>query len=226
MHRMTVLLLLVVAAVASGCRKQEPATEGGPPGGAAVATMDGGSAGPGTAGTGAAEPGEEATTTTTTTTTTLGDGGEGEAEEILPAVFISAQRAESFVGSFLLPDSRPVDGVWQPSRDDLDRLLAGLPARLESDRDTRGKVVAERLRRFLAGERPDASWDRYGVQVVGVAAGDRRLVYANFYCNPRNALRAGPQELVMVLDGGTCYFQVWFDPASGEYPRVVINGEA
>jgi hypothetical protein len=212
---------LVVLAVVAGCRKQEVATgREAPDGGPSVATA--GDGGP-TAVTGPATdavPGADATTTTT------GDGGAAEPGERLPAIFLSRPRVESFVGSFLLPDSRPVSGVWLPTRDDLDRLLAGLPARLEADRDGRGKEVAGRVRRQLAGDAPDAAWDRYGVQVVGVVSGERRLVYANFYCNPEQALRSDPEELVMVLDGGSCYFQVWFDPQAGEYPRIVINGEA
>jgi hypothetical protein len=222
--RLACALLLVLGA--TGCRKQpaDPAREGD--GTAAPAAADGGSTATTPGAVPGPVPGDAAATTTATATDGTTDGGDVAPGEVLPAIFLSRKRTTSFVGGFLLPDSRPVDAVWQPTRDDFDRLLAGLPARLEADRDRRGSVVATRLRQQLSGEPADAAWDRYGVQVVGVVSGERRLVYANFYCNPGRALRDQPEELVMVLDGGTCYFQVWFDVSSGEYPRVVINGEA
>lgn len=222
--RLACALLLVLGA--AGCRKQpaDPARAGD--GTTAPAAADGGSSTTAPGAVPGPTPGDAAATTAATLPDATTDGSDAAPGEVLPAIFLSRERTASFVGGFLLPDSRPVDAVWQPTRDDFDRLLAGLPARLEADRDRRGSVVAARLRQQLSGEPPDAAWDRYGVQVVGVVSGERRLVYANFFCNPRWTLRDRPEELVMVLDGGTCYFQVWFDVSSGEYPRVVINGEA
>ncbi|NMC71202.1 MAG: hypothetical protein GYA57_14205 [Myxococcales bacterium] len=213
----TLPLLALALLLVPGCRKETPPSDaGGPEDVAAVPPPDAGSASP--------APGEPDAAAGGGPAAVSGPDGGRAAGEPFRVVFFPVSRAQSFVGSFLLPDSRPVDAVWTPTRDDLDRLLAGLPARLEADRDRRGKEIAGSLRRVLSGDRPDAAWDRYGVQVVGVVSGQRRLVYANFYCNPSNFLDRDEEHLVMVLDGGTCFFQVWFDPETGEYPRVRING--
>lgn len=219
-------LLLVALALSFACRKGPPSEGEGSPDNAPEAPAPGraGPAGDEAAAAEDATGGDAGAATTGATDATAQDGG-SKPTEMLEVTFFPEAQARSFVGSFLLPDSRPVEGVWTPTREDLDRLLAGLPARLEADRDRRGREVAENMRARLAGENPDAPWDRYGVQVVGVTSAGRRLVYANFYCNPSQFEDWKEKSLVMVLDGGTCYFQVWFDPETGEYPRVVINGQ-
>jgi hypothetical protein len=123
------------------------------------------------------------------------------------------------------PGGQRSERTWSPSEEILERMLAGLPERLEADRDGRGKEIAVRLRAQAGGEAPDASWDVYAGQIVGLEFDGRGLVYGNFFCAPERHEGVGA-ELVMVLDGGSCYFQVWFDPESGDYPRVTINGEA
>jgi hypothetical protein len=149
-----------------------------------------------------------------------------DSPEPLPTAFLVPTAVTPLVGRFYGPGNQPVESVWTPSADDFARLLAALPERLETGTDERGKRVASRLRAQAADEPPDTEWERYGAQVAGFVVGGKRLVYANFFCSPERRANIDTQNFVMVLDGGDCYFQVWFDPATGEFPQLTINGEA
>lgn len=69
-------------------------------------------------------------------------------------------------------------------------------------------------------------WDRlpeYKRQYFGVMIDGRRLLFANFFCiNDPN----WTTDLVVVLDGGECFWHVMYDPATGEYLNLQVNGEA
>ncbi|MEA3334661.1 MAG: hypothetical protein U9R25_02050 [Chloroflexota bacterium] len=67
--------------------------------------------------------------------------------------------------------------------------------------------------------------DEYQRQYIGLSFQDgRQIIYGNFFCN--NSGRDWRQQLIFVLDGGECYFQVMFDVDFGEFVELRVNGEA
>jgi len=140
---------------------------------------------------------------------------------------LRADRPDEFAGRQLGPAGEVVDGIWEPSLEELRRFLGALPAALETaGRDPRGAGVAARLRAEAAGGAPDARGEAYRVQVVGLLVAGRKFVFANFFCEGGGLGERWEDTLVQVLDGGDCYLEAWFDVASGEFPRWFINGEA
>lgn len=64
----------------------------------------------------------------------------------------------------------------------------------------------------------------YKRQYLGVEENGQKLIYANFFCD---ALGIDWQkEPVIIADGGSCYFQVRFNPETGEFTDLQFNGEA
>ncbi len=137
---------------------------------------------------------------------------------------LAPDRAAAMVGRGLGPQGETVDGSWTPAAEDVERFLDKLPERLEAGADRRGVEVAARLRERPAGA--DVPPGRYRAQIVGLTVGGKRFLFANFFCEGgAGGSENWEEDLVMVRDGGTCYFQAWFDVETGEYPRLTINGE-
>jgi hypothetical protein len=66
----------------------------------------------------------------------------------------------------------------------------------------------------------------YGFQYFGVTKNDRKLIYLNAFCNPSKFDGRQKKEIILVKDGGNCYFQVYFDPAKKEFIHLHYNGQA
>ncbi|MCA9592692.1 MAG: hypothetical protein KC776_05255 [Myxococcales bacterium] len=66
-----------------------------------------------------------------------------------------------------------------------------------------------------------AKLHRYRRQFVGVVTDGKRLVFGNFFCSDVPATTP-----VIVDDGGDCYFNVFFDPTTGAFSKLIINGDA
>jgi hypothetical protein len=141
----------------------------------------------------------------------------------LSVAILAPDRAAELVGRGLGPQGEDVEGFWEPTAEDVERFFEKLPGRLEADPDRRGAEVAARLREPPAAA--DAVWERYRAQLAGLKVGGKRYLFANFFCEGGASDEQWRESLVMVRDGGTCYFQVWFDVETGEYTHLSINGE-
>lgn len=103
---------------------------------------------------------------------------------------------------------------WSPSEADIHAVEDGLPAYLQ-----------ENLSAFQNTSVP--IWeqlDEYKRQYIGVVFEGNKVVYANYFCDETGL--DWKKEFVMVLDGGACYFQFKFDPNTGEFFGLQVNGEA
>lgn len=102
---------------------------------------------------------------------------------------------------------------WSPTATDIQTVEDGIAIYLQENAD--------------AFYPPQASvWDsldEYNRQYVGVLLDDRKVIYANFFCNTSQDWK---QEFVMVLDGGACYFQFKFDVQTDRYFDLQVNEEA
>ena len=65
--------------------------------------------------------------------------------------------------------------------------------------------------------------DAYFRQYVPIRRAGHRLLYVNGFCEAPSYWRT---QLVIVMDGGTCYWQALYDPATDRYSSLTINGRA
>ena len=122
------------------------------------------------------------------------------------------------------PDISGVDrnywrGTWPVSDQDAEHADEGVEGYVR----TEDPAIADNL------------GDYYG-QIFGVIdASGRKLIHFNFVCSAGirelDNLGGGyrldwKHDLVLVNDGGHCYFHLDFDPATGEYEGFQTNGEA
>ena len=107
-------------------------------------------------------------------------------------------------------DSTAYDGVWLPSEGDIAAFEAGLAAHMTKTVPAKNKALPSKLK-------------SYKRQWVGLIAGGKKLIYGNFLCSEHPGWE---QHVIMVDDGGDCYFQVFYDVTSREYRDLRINGEA
>ncbi|HEX5233767.1 MAG TPA: hypothetical protein VFW25_00410 [Silvibacterium sp.] len=110
----------------------------------------------------------------------------------------------------LSPGDRIQPGNWKPNKADID----GLEAKLS----TISGMKAERWEPSLHIEHPE----QYFKQYVAVIRGGEKLIYVNAFCEdppPADWRR----RLVVVLDGGTCFWQALYDPSTREFSHLIIN---
>lgn len=101
---------------------------------------------------------------------------------------------------------------WTPTKDEVQELEAMLPKYLKLHPPIDDKPVKSVL--------------EYGLQYFGVTIKDQKLIYLNAFCNPSKFDHRWEKEFILVRDGGSCYFQVYFNPASKEFIHLHYNGQA
>jgi hypothetical protein len=75
-------------------------------------------------------------------------------------------------------------------------------------------------------DKPAGNVFESGRQYFGVTKSHRKLIYLNAFCNPSKFNSRWKQEIILVKDGGSCYFQVYFDPGKNEFIHLHYNGNA
>jgi hypothetical protein len=142
----------------------------------------------------------------------------GQAENIrittatMDGVIFTGENAEAAGVGFDF--SEPIIDYWTLTEADVAALEAGLPTFLESEipPDHYNRRILERL-------------DLYKRQYFGITLeAGQPLIYANFFCV--DEFDYWLESLVFVMDGGECFFQLLYDPASAEFSRLRVNGFA
>lgn len=64
----------------------------------------------------------------------------------------------------------------------------------------------------------------YKRQYVGFVTEGKSLIFVNFFCETHGV--DWQQELIFVSDGGSCYFELNYEPQSGVFSDLSIHGEA
>lgn len=95
-----------------------------------------------------------------------------------------------------------VTGYWAPSRQQIDQLEA----------------AQAKLQPTIAAP---AQFDR---QYVGIESGGRRLIYVNAFRLPDHSDLDPGKNAVRVCDGGAGFWGALYDPRSGEFSQIEING--
>jgi len=117
--------------------------------------------------------------------------------------------AEMGIASWLVES----DGFWMPSGDDIIKLEEKI-----------GEYLSQNSGQFY---RQPPVWERldeYQRQYIGLERGDRQIIYGNYFCDSGRV--DWLQELVIVEDGGDCFFQVEYDVESEMFIKLLVNGEA
>jgi hypothetical protein len=107
----------------------------------------------------------------------------------------------------------PPEGAWTPTTADIAALEANLPDFLSASTDPHRRTdppIVDRL--------PD-----YMRQYLGIVVDGQEMIYANFFCTINEM--DWHTEVVFVMDGGDCFFQVTYDPQSGDFSNLSVNGE-
>jgi hypothetical protein len=138
-------------------------------------------------------------------------------EEVL---LISAPGSQEiiFPATLVAPHLDPEGGAWTPSAEQVAEAERRLPAYLATAAPALPASV-----RPGAAQRIAARLDDYGRQYFGVSWKGRRLLFINCLTADQSAWRARP---VFVEDGGESFFHLVYDPESGEFSGLSINGEA
>jgi len=128
-------------------------------------------------------------------------------------IFSASYAKENRFGTWLMPASTTLE-YWTPPEADVRALEDGLSSFLQSNSD-----------QFFVTQSPP--WERlseYQRQYIGLVIDGEQVIYANYFC--RSFDENWKKDFVLVLDGGACYFQFKYNPQSGEFFDLQVNGEA
>jgi len=101
-------------------------------------------------------------------------------------------------------------GTWQPDQ----AQLADAKARLQPYVAAEAKARNDEL----------SPWSDYTFQYQGREISGRNLIYVNAFCiEPPDDVK---ENIVFVFDGGTCFFEAYYDPKVKAFVSVRFNGLA
>ena len=128
-------------------------------------------------------------------------------------IFPERQAQEFGIAEWFLEPGQTAT-CWTPTEEELLTLENGLAAFLQENPD-----------RFNPEKSP--SWERlddYNRQYIGFILDQKRIIYANFFCDTFET--DWKKDYIFVMDGGDCYFQFKYDVEAGEFFDLQVNGEA
>ncbi len=108
-----------------------------------------------------------------------------------------------------------IDASWTPSQSDIAKLEANLTSisKLRSKEGHIGDIAGRQV------EGPE----RYFRQYVGIVVKGRKLIYINAICH-LPASDEWQTQLMIGCDGGSCFWGAEYDPESGQFSDLHING--
>jgi len=98
---------------------------------------------------------------------------------------------------------------WTPVSEEIALLEGKLKPYLESATAPAAKVIAARL-------------ESYKRQYVGYTDGGKRWIFVNAFCEWKES-DAWHDRLVLVMDGGLCFFTVRYDVPRSRFGNLLIN---
>ena len=108
----------------------------------------------------------------------------------------------------------PDNDIWQPTSADIESAEASLP----QISDLKAENWGNRNNRI---DHPE----QYFRQYMGVIRSGQRQIYVNAFCARMLSVFPDWQRgLVQAEDGGTCFWQAFFNPAEMKYFTLRING--
>lgn len=109
----------------------------------------------------------------------------------------------------------PVQGTWQPDKNQIAALEAGLPKALDDAMAKRGEHL-DRTKTFLR-------------QYAGFIVGGRKIIYMNAFPSSvpgdqQSSALSWRYRAEIVCDGGSAFFGVEYDPAKDSFANFAFNG--
>lgn len=101
-------------------------------------------------------------------------------------------------------------GSWSPAPEQIADVRAQLAPYVK-------KVAAERKLKL-------PEWSSYSFQYQGKSESAAKVIFVNAFCIAPPPYTA--TQLVVVFDGGPCFFQATYDPNGKRFLQVIFNGEA
>jgi hypothetical protein len=101
-------------------------------------------------------------------------------------------------------------GAWTPTQDDVAEARSQLEPYAWQQAAQWGEVL------------PD--WSSYTFQYQGQERGGKKILLVNAFCSEPPASAA--TEMVLVFDGGPCYFTAHWDPVEKRFIGIGFNGHA
>lgn len=127
---------------------------------------------------------------------------------------LPASETDTYVKYYLVNPGVAVQS-WQPTEADLRGLEVNLPQ-------------ISNLRESVS--RPSRHIDnpnQYFRQYLAIVQSGRKQVFVNAFCvNGANDWTDWRYHLHVIVDGGDCYWQTWYDPITQKYSNLMINGVA
>lgn len=102
-------------------------------------------------------------------------------------------------------------GSWVPST----KTTSKINEQIESFVRTQAEIEGRRFR----------EWKSYTFQYQGQEENGKKLVFINAFCTRDKQWQLNKQ-MVFVFDGGTCFFNLKYDPEKNQFFGLLINGEA
>jgi len=101
---------------------------------------------------------------------------------------------------------------WTPTKDQITELE---------------KLIVPFLKNHPPEHEREVNLSGYGRQYYGVTKGGKKFIFLNAFCDPKSFdEHLKRKAMVVVMDGGSCYFQVFFDPIKKEFSDLGYNGVA
>ena len=110
------------------------------------------------------------------------------------------------VGSWLhIPD-----GSWSPAPEQLSELRNSLEPFVKQQALTQHLQLPK--------------WQNYTFQFQGQVDEGQKIIFVNAFCS--SPLEQARVQFVVVFDGGSCFFQVKYNPNKKLFYQLMFNGEA
>lgn len=129
----------------------------------------------------------------------------------LDHVLLPASETAAYARYYLRIPGLPVRS-WEPDRGNLAALEAALP-------QIKGLNAQAHDPRHI----PDP--DRYLLQYLPIIQRGKKRIFVNAFCHAPTDVE-WRSHLYVVVDGGECYWQVYYDPSDGKFSNLIINGRA
>jgi hypothetical protein len=141
-------------------------------------------------------------------------GGNARGEELRwkkpDAKLLIIHNADGSEGALVPASARPnVLGAWTPTPSQIRRFEAGLAAYLRAAHPADAPDLDRRL-------------SEYRRQYYGITQKGKRLISVFFFCKP---LAGWSERLVEFLDGGSCFFDMKYDPSIDKYLYLYVHGD-
>jgi hypothetical protein len=102
-------------------------------------------------------------------------------------------------------------GKWEPNP----VMLSDLQAQIEPYVKSQAKAHGREVKR----------WGDYTFQYQGQEERGRKFIFINALCVQRDRERLD-KEIIIIFDGGSCFFNLKYDPVRKLFFDLMINGEA